>query len=98
MSRRQLAYTCGALAAGYVVMFLAVLGYVDHVERERRRAEAISQAQQQRQQEQTRHVICDLANGYLKIYVDNPPVTPAQVGVQATWAAMAAQFSCPPPE
>jgi hypothetical protein len=97
MTKRQLAYLCLALFLGFLLNIGGTLGYVRYVEHQRMQAERAAQAEQARQADQTRRIICDLANGYLRTYADNPPVTPAGVGVQQTWQAMAARFLCPPP-
>lgn len=97
MTRQQLTYLCLTLFVGFLVNIGGTLGYVQHVEHERMKAERAAQAERERQGEQTRRIICDLANGYLKVYVDNPPATPSAVGVRQTWQAMADRFLCPPP-
>lgn len=97
MTRRQLAYLALTLFGGYLVTFAGVAGYVQHVDHQNKLAERAAQVERDRQAEATRKIVCDLANGYLKIYRTNPPATDQQAGVKATWQAMADRFHCPPP-
>lgn len=97
MTKRQLAYLCVTLFGAFLLNVAATLGYVQHVEHERVKAERAAQLERERQAEGTRRIVCDLANGYLRVYNANPPASEAQRGVQATWQAMADRFTCPPP-
>lgn len=97
MTKRQLSYLCVTLFGGFLINIMATLGYVNYTEQQRVRAEHAAQLERERQAEGTRRIICDLANGYLKVYDDNPPATPAATGVQQTWQAMSTRFACPPP-
>lgn len=97
MDRRRLAtailYTVGVLLIGTLLNLWAVLGYVDHVNSERDRAEREARARSAAQAEQTRLLVCRLATGYGDFYRENPPA-PGREQVRDTWAALAVQFRC----
>lgn len=97
MTKRQLTYLCLTLFGGFLLNVAATLGYVNYVDQQRIKTEHAAQLDRERQAEGTRHIVCDLANGYLRVYNANPPSSDAQRGVQATWQAMADRFACPPP-
>lgn len=96
MSRPQLAYLSIALFLGFLLVGAGNLAYTDHVDSERARAEQQANDARAQQAEATRQLVCELANGYLRIYRDNPPQNETQQQVRATWAAMASRFLCPP--
>lgn len=96
-NNRRFAYLCLCLAGGAVVQLGASLGYIDHLNAERTRADQRAAAQRAEQVEQTRQLVCRLAAGYLRSFRDSPP--PAErTEIRDTWAALSLQFNCPPLE
>jgi hypothetical protein len=95
--RKALLYLCLCLVGAFTAQTIAVLGYVDHVNGQRDRAEQRAAADRAAAGEQTRRIICNLAGGYARAFAENPPA-PDSAGatVRDTWAALAAQFGCPP--
>lgn len=95
--RKALLYLCVCLVGAFTAQTVAVLGYVDHVNRERDRTAQRAAAERAAAGEQTRLIVCKLANGYARAFTENPP-EPGSSGatVRDTWAALALQFACPP--
>lgn len=97
MTRRNLLYLALTLTIMFVLQSAAGYGYTDYVNRQRQRADRAAEVQRQQQAEQTRQIVCDLANGYLRSFRENPPPTQTGQDVQRTWDALSKRLQCSPP-
>lgn len=96
-ARRRLAYLALTLTLMFILQSLAGYGYTGYVDSQRQKAEAAAAAQRAEAAEQTRQIVCALANGYLRAFQENPPPTRTGQDVQRTWDALAKRLQCGPP-
>ncbi len=92
MTRRQLAYLCFCLFAGFLLVGLANVGYTNYVDQQRTRAERASAASRAEQGEQTRLIVCRIAQRQAEALKDVQ--SPAGLDARQGWLDLAAQFHC----
>lgn len=92
MTRRQLAYLCVCLFGGFLLVGLANVGYTNYVDQQRTRAERAAAASRAEQNEQTRLIVCRIAQRQAEAFKDAQ--SPAGQDARQGWLDLAVQFHC----
>jgi predicted negative regulator of RcsB-dependent stress response len=92
MTRKQLSYLCLTLFVGFLLVGLGNVGYTQHVDHQRTKAERAAAAARAAQSEQMRQIVCRVAQRQAEAFRD--ATSPVGQDARQGWLDLAAQMNC----